>query len=107
MPCDCSHLRPTEYEAHQREAAKVLLWLKKTRGETIEEGLEEAAKHRYGYSKKFPKAAESLCEYLKKMSESEKEIALLASTDLKKGELLLKWWNKHREYDDYAAKYGD
>ena len=97
MPCDYSHLEPTQREIRAKKCAMIYRWLLTKLGEDVPESLNEAAEHTYGRG--FPRAEEMLCEYINEIGEEKftakivenvgEDIALEAGI----------WWNMHKKED--------
>lgn len=95
MPCRSDYLEPTEQEKELRRAAKLLVWLMQTLGQTPDEKFVHAAKSPYGAG---VDAVPSLCATIKGLDASQLE-AIVYNPHSRMSRNLANWWERHQKED--------
>ena len=91
MPCDCSHMEPTKWEAESRKIAKLILRVK---GPRCPAWIADAASNYYGKKEKVHELTALLCSWCRDNEE-------IIYSDPRDRTLrnLADWWEDHQEAD--------
>jgi hypothetical protein len=107
MPCDGSHLEPTEYERESKKACEHIMFLdfryrmrpwdwpmSKTGGMEIPDWVKEGAEDTYGCPDRIDEVTALLCSICKKAPDR-----VIYNGKDKKARKLADWWDDHQEAD--------
>lgn len=103
MPCNCDYMEPTLAEQHRREAATLLVYVKKKLGQDIPVSLNKASKHIYGEGVDKDATVRELCSLCRGMSK-EQEDEIIYNGRKRKARLLAEWWDTHKKEDEKRLK---
>lgn len=100
MPCDCSHLEPTEREKESAIVASYIVPINNALGLPTEPWIVKASQSQYGSPESADELTAILCDILSSMSDGEyKDILIDKLATSRVARNIMTWWEDHKKAD--------